>query len=275
MPSLIYPLLNSTSLQVSLFRMKHIFPTILALICCNYSDAQDRSWEYGINANFNVALIKPSVSDTFTNKAGFGGGLFVEMSKGKYALQLAPSFSKTSFIHDDNLTTTHMNSLDVSADLIFTPEVESSVYFTLGATPCFNFSYVAKSLDGTKATGASSQHLTGLNEFEVAAKFGASLELNDGIRFHSNYYEFFNGSLKKGKIKGRADYIQFGIQIRFNEYLNGEKSEANRLREAQEIKVAQEHINALNAGATMLFVLPPKSPGKRTDVQIKQVIEIT
>ncbi len=198
----------------------------------------------------------------------------MEASKGNFAVQLSPSYAKTSFIRDKSLTTYNINSLDISADLIYTPNPESAVYFVAGISPSFSLNYIARSLDGTKATGATQTILEGLPTFELGAKIGISMKLNDGIRFNSNYYEFFNGSLNDGRVTGRADYLQFGLGIRFNEYLNGEKSETKRIRQDAEIEAKDFHLNALRTTSTLVFVLPNPVAGNSTE-KIRQQEEIT
>jgi len=254
--------------------MKSVLLASICMFCSSNIWGQELVWEYGLNTNFNVSMIKPVATDSFGNKAGFGGGLFLEASKGNFSVQLSPSYAKTSFIHDKTLTTYHINSLDISTDLIYTPTPASDVFFVAGVCPAFSLSYIAKSLDGSKATGSTQTILEDLPTFELGAKIGISLKLNDGIRFNSNYYEFFNGSLKDGLVKGRADYIQFGLGIRFNEYINGEKSETKRIRLEAESAAKDFHLNALRTSSTLVFVLPNSAAGNSSE-KIKEQEEIT
>jgi Outer membrane protein beta-barrel domain len=252
-----------THMRFSLF-------TLLTLLCCIRVEAQELKWDYGINADFNVALIKPAVSDSFTNKSGFGGGLFLEASKGNYGLQLSPSFAKTSYINDNSLATTQISSMDISIDFMYTANNETSVYFVGGITPAFSFAHTEKRLDGTKSSGLISKTVDGINPFDVAAKLGVSLKLNDGIRFKANYYDFLNGTQKNGKINGRVDYVQVGFQIRFNELNNGAKAEAKRIHQEAAYEAVQFHIKALTETSTLIFVLPPRQNGKLSERQKEQ-----
>lgn len=216
----------------------------------------DILWDYGLNANFNVSFIKPISSDSFSNKAGFGAGLMLEAGFGKYAFQVAPSFAQTSYINDNNLAITTMKALDASFDFVYQASEDGSGFLVAGLIPAINFSHIEKKIDGSKTSGLSNTPVSGARQFDLAAKVGAGLKLNDGIRFNFNFINFIKGSQKKGSITGRVDYLQFGIQLRFNELMNGDKVSNKNLKLQFDAQVADSHLQAINNGALMVFVLP-------------------
>lgn len=230
------------------------------------------SWDYGLNANFNVAFIKPAVSDSFTNKSGFGAGLMLEAQRDQFALQIAPNFYNTSYISDRNLAVTTMAGIDLSLDLLYTPDEQKSIYFVGGVTGGFNLSHIEKKLDGSKSNGLSVTSVSGARKFDPALKLGFSLPLTEGWRFHAHYYDFLNGTQKAGKLQGRIDYLQFGVQIRFNEFMNGELVANKEKALIEAVEMAQFHRNQLTSMASIVFVLPntPSTPNKEKEAAEKR-----
>ncbi|MCB0734957.1 MAG: PorT family protein [Flavobacteriales bacterium] len=232
---------------------------VMLLLLLSTSQVIGQQWDYGLNANFNVSFIKPSVSDSLTNKSGFGGGIFLEYAKKNMALQLAPAYAYTSYINDNSLATTTIQSLDASLDFLYSPGTDRSIYFLAGITPGYTFSHIQKSLDGTKTSGTSSMSVSLTDQFDFAYKFGLSLPLNEGIRFNANYYEFQNGKQHNGRIDGRADYFQFGVQIRFKELSNSQPVTERIKSDSIALAVADYHLKQFQSKAPIIFVLPALS----------------
>ncbi|MBI1307258.1 MAG: outer membrane beta-barrel protein [Bacteroidetes bacterium] len=257
--------------------------TICAVVVFQLANAQTtdstKGWDYGINANFNVSFVKPKSADSLTNKAGFGAGLMLERHWNHSAVQFSPNYARTSYFNDNTLSTFVINSLDFSMDFLYTANPKSSIYFIGGLTPSYTFGKYENLLDGSKNSGLTGIALKNETKFDVALKIGLALELTKGCRFTASYYEFTGNKYSKDKITGRSDYFQFGLQLRFND-LSSNRSVVEEIVKNDSIMLAaNEHIQNIRNGATMVFVLPNlkslnKSVGKNQEEINEQREEI-
>lgn len=209
-------------------------------------------WEYGLNLNFNTSFVKGVSSDTFTNKAGFGAGLMLERKFNKFSLQFNPSYTQTRYNHDFANFTSISNAFDASLLAVHPIDASGQTVVNYGVITTYNLLYDEHYLSGLNPDIRNTDILA--NPFNMGIQFGVGLDLNPGARLTVNYMDFLNGKQHPGKIVGQIDYLQFGIQIRFNELLNS-KSVNNKYDAAQaQIERANQNVEDLKHGGNGLLV---------------------
>ncbi len=178
-------------------------------------------WEYGLNLNFNTSFIKPVSSDTLTNKAGFGAGLMLERKFKKFSLQYNQAYTQTRFFDDFSNYTGISNAIDASLLVLHPLDAGRQTFLNYGIITTFNFQYEEQYLSGFKQPVRNTQIQN--NPFDYGIQLGVGLDLNPGARLTINYMDFFGGKQTSSGVEGQIDYLQFGIQVRFNELLNSDR----------------------------------------------------
>ncbi len=228
--------------------------TLLLFTFCFAAQSQTK-WEYGINLNFNSSFVKPVSSDTFTNKPGFGAGLMVERKFKTLTLQFSPSYSQTRYFHDFDNYTSISNALDMSLLALQPIDKNKQTFLSYGVVTSYNFMYKEPYLSTQKMPIRNT--LIQSKPFDVGLQLGFGLDLNQGARLTLNYMDFFNGKQRSGSISGQIDYLQLGVQIRFVDLLNSDRTNNKYKAEQARIELANQQVKDLakDGEGVLVFVL--------------------
>lgn len=228
-----------------------IVTTFLCFMLFFTTQAQTK-WEYGINLNFNSSFVKPVSSDTFTNKPGFGAGLMVERRFNTLTLQFSPAYSQTRYFHDFENYTSISNALDISLLALQPLDKNKQTFLTYGFVSSYNFIYEERYLNTQKLPIRNK--LIQANPFDFGLQLGVGLDLNPGARLTINYMDFFNGKQRSGSISGQIDYLQLGVQIRFIDLINSDRTNSKHKAEQERISLANQQVKDLAKDGEGLLV---------------------
>jgi hypothetical protein len=219
-----------------------------------------QKWETGINLNFNTSFIKPVASDTFTNKAGFGGGLMLERKFNAFALQLNVNYTQSRFSNDFANYTGISNAYDASLLATHPIDKRKQTVINYGFVTSYNWLYTERNLDGSMATIQNTLIVD--QPLNYGLQLGLGLDLNPGTRLTINYLDFFNGKQKSGSISGQIDYLQFGLQLRINELLASKKTNNKYESQQKDLQTATQQVNDLRKGGNgfLVFILSTTEP---------------
>ncbi|MFT5513757.1 MAG: hypothetical protein ACI8SE_002166 [Bacteroidia bacterium] len=219
--------------------------TILSLcLLFSISSFGQRKWEYALNLNYNSAFVKPIAADTFTNKPGVGFGIMVERNFGGFALQLNPSINQTSYLHDFDNYTSISNAFDVSLLAVKPIDKNKQTFVNLGLIYSYNLSYEER--HHAKLTKPLRNTFIRSQPVDYAVQLGLSIDLNPGARLNINYLDFVGGKQSAGAITGQIDYLQVGVQVRFNELLNSDRIHNKYKAEQANIALAKDQVANLS-----------------------------
>lgn len=209
-------------------------------------------WEYGLNFNFNTSFIKPISSDTLTNKAGFGAGLMLERKFEKFSLQFNQAYTQTRFFDDFSNYTGISNAIDASLLVLHPLDAGRQTFLNYGIITTFNFQYDERYLSVFKQPIRNTQIQD--NPFDYGIQLGVGLDLNPGTRLTINYMDFLSGKQTSSGVEGQIDYLQFGIQVRFNELLNSERIKNKNKDLVDAATIANKQVQALGTDGNGLLV---------------------
>ena len=241
--------------------MKKFLFLLLSIYSINcYGQGQDssnRKWEYGIDVRFVSGIVKPISADTFTNKPGFGAGLFLERSFNSWALRFSPEFTQIRYGNDFENRNFITNSLDAS--LLISQALDSGRQAFIEYGPVFGYAlqHFERNLDGSDVKSGFQNQLIRDEPFEIGLRLGIGMNLNPGVRLTTSYTDFFNGKQRPGSITGRIDYLQVGVQIRMRELLNSERLNEKIEAQLNLIETAHNAVKSLEKGSdgVLVFVL--------------------
>lgn len=220
-------------------------------------EVKNAKWEYGIHTQFINGMIKPVAADTFTNKAGFGGSLFLERKFETWRLRCSPGFVQSRYFNDFENRTYITNALDLSIQMSHPIDQSGQTFFHYGPIVGYTLQHQEKNLDGTNVKTGIHNKLVTKSPFDAGIKLGLGLDLNPGVRLTANYIDFFNGRQRSGKITGRIDYLQVGVQIRMKELLASDHINDKLEAIQKEVDYANQSVRALHkdGGGVLVFVV--------------------
>ena len=243
---------------------------------------QVSKWEFGVQLDFNSGFVKPGSADTFTNKAGFGAGLFLERKFDNLAVQVMPSFAQTRYSNDPLNLTAITNSLDLNINICQPIDQRKQTFLFGGPVVGYAFQHNEINIDGSRAKASDIRNRMIRNEpLDYGVKLGFAMDLKQGSRLTVSYTDFFRGRQYSGDITGRIDYFQFGVQFRINELSSSEATNNKFEREKKRIRAARNQAIDLQEGNSglMVFVLPkikkdyigPYTPEKEAESRERQL----
>ena len=242
-------------------------------------------WEYGLNLNFNTSFVKPISSDTLTNKAGFGAGLMLERKFKKFNLQYNQSYTQTRYFNDFANYTAVSNAVDASLLVLHPLDASRQTFIQYGVVTTLNFLFDERYISGFKFPLRNTQIES--NPFDYGLQVGFGLDLNPGTRLTINYMDFFGGKQSSSGVQGQIDFLQFGVQIRFNELLNSDRiSQKNNDLEASFLRAEQQVADLSAEGdGILVFVIGtsetskvslfnPKTPAEKEIMRAEKINNI-
>ncbi|MBO6516673.1 MAG: hypothetical protein JJ975_08990 [Bacteroidia bacterium] len=213
-----------------------------------------QKWEYGVHFHFNNSIVKPIASDTFTNKSSVGAGLLLERKFSKFGVQVIPGFAQTRYADDIRNRNAVTNALDLALNVSHPLDNNRQTFLTYGLMGGFALQHKERNLDGTEVNTGYHNLLVSEKPFEIGARLGVGLDLSPGTRLTLSYIDYFGGQQNSGRITGRIDYLQLGLQLRINELTSSDRINERFEKEQAKNELARKQARSLKHGNNGLLV---------------------
>ena len=239
--------------------LKQLF--ILLLICALHlsvvaqntipsSEQKPGKLWYGVKLNGNRTILGSNKSDSISGAFSMGGGFFAAFAVNKYFRpQLEVEYSTISFVKTTD-ERTNKNYLDLGLNFLITPGNRTTLQLMGGFQASICQGITNHVLSGSSISGTTKQYdksETGRVDYQWTA--GASIPASDKVDFFVKYHKTITGSTTPQQVKGKTDYLQFGITVNLNKFI-----EDNQLPSAEELEEVKDN-RTLGEGGVLLVRL--------------------
>lgn len=244
--------------------LKQLF--ILLLICALHlsvvaqntipsSEQKPGKLWYGVKLNGNRTILGSNKSDSISGAFSLGGGFFAAFAVNKYFRpQLEVEYSTISFVKTTD-ERTNKNYLDLGLNFLITPGNRTTLQLMGGFQASICQGITNHVLSGSSISGTTKQYdksETGRVDYQWTA--GASIPASDKVDFFVKYHKTITGSTTPQQVKGKTDYLQFGITVNLNKFI-----EDNQLPSAEELEEVKDN-RTLGEGGVLLVRLNYNMP---------------
>lgn len=205
---------------------------------------------YGVKLNGNRTILGSNKSDSISGAFSLGGGFFAAFAVNKYFRpQLEVEYSTISFVKTTD-ERTNKNYLDLGLNFLITPGNRTTLQLMGGFQASICQGITNHVLSGSSISGTTKKYdksETGRVDYQWTA--GASIPASDKVDFFVKYHKTITGSTTPQQVKGKTDYLQFGITINLNKFI-----EDNQLPSAEELEDVKDN-RTLGDGGVLLVRL--------------------
>lgn len=205
---------------------------------------------YGVKLNGNRTILGSNKSDSISGAFSLGGGFFAAFAVNKYFRpQLEVEYSTISFVKTTD-ERTNKNYLDLGLNFLITPGNRTTLQLMGGFQASICQGITNHVLSGSSISGTTKQYdnsETGRVDYQWTA--GASIPASDKVDFFVKYHKTITGSTTPQQVKGKTDYLQFGITVNLNKFI-----EDNQLPSAEELEEVKDN-RTLGEGGVLLVRL--------------------
>ncbi|MCB9244889.1 MAG: hypothetical protein H6606_00535 [Flavobacteriales bacterium] len=212
------------------------FATLAFLFAGMHSKAQQISWNYGVQPNFNIGTVLGNMADSFSSRSSVGFATFLEAQARKDLFSCALAYGQNRFYQDERAETHLFHSAECILEWLRPLGGNSKTALNLGFIPSYILMHEEKVLDGSKTSGLSVRSVPLPYRLDYGIKAGLSFQVSKGVDLQINYQEFLRSNSSNGIIKPKGDLLQFGLRLRLNELEIGRPDYSGAIDQMSKLK---------------------------------------
>lgn len=213
------------------------------------SSTSGRLW-YGVRLNANKTFLGSAKSDSLSGAFSAGGGFFAAYAINKFIRpQLEVEYSTISYVKTTD-ERTNKNYLDLGFNLLIKPGNKTNLIISTGiqAAICQGITNVL--LSSSSASGTTKVYNNAeTGRIDYLWNLGVAIPASTKVDFFARYHKSLTGKTTPSRIEGKTDYLQFGITVNLNKFLEENKEPSGKELEDQ------EDMSVLGKGGVLLVRL--------------------